>query len=367
MADYLDNNKYGNAIIVGGWILAALGLVTVALRIWSRRLKRQSLMLNDWFAVLALVINLALISHSTQAVVVYGLGKHADVVGEYNNSQVKKSLLGIKPEWAFANAFVKLSILHFYTVIFHLKWFRIAAYTVMVLAVLYSLAALLEIFLSCFPMPYLWDPLGNPGGSCINLAQSWLAVGLTNLIEDVLIILLPLPVLWRLKLDTRRKLALSAIFSLGIFIIAVTGVRIKVILEFDPRDASYGLGPITFWSILEPLLGVINCCLPVIQPAISALTGQRLWSKGGKGGPNIPYKWSGSSKHNGNKSRRMGPLDPMGKLSSTTDAESQDALYENHIRGSTHATHIGLGQIKQEKTVLETSKAIMVEQQWEVS
>lgn len=150
-------------------------------------------------------------------------------------------------------------------------------------------------------------------------------------------------------------------------IIAVTGVRIKVILEFDPRDASYGLGPITFWSILEPLLGVINCCLPVIQPAISALTGQRLWSKGGKLGPNIPYKWSGSSKHNGNKSRRMGPLDPMGKLSSTTDAESQDALYENHIRGSTHATHIGLGQIKQEKTVLETSKAIMVEQQWEVS
>lgn len=55
MADYLDNNKYGNAIIVGGWTLAALGLVTVALRIWSRRLKRQSLMLNDWFAVLALV------------------------------------------------------------------------------------------------------------------------------------------------------------------------------------------------------------------------------------------------------------------------------------------------------------------------
>lgn len=86
----------------------------------------------------------------------------------------------------------------------------------MVLAVLYSLSAFLEIFLSCFPMAYLWNPAGHPDGYCINLAEAWLAVGVTNLIEDVMIILLPIPILWGLKMDVRRKLALCGIFSLGV-------------------------------------------------------------------------------------------------------------------------------------------------------
>ena len=33
-------------------------------------------------------------------------------------------------------------------------------------------------------------------------------------------------------------------------------------------DASYDLCNIAFWTLLEPLLGTICCCLPVLQPAI---------------------------------------------------------------------------------------------------
>ena len=207
------------------------------------------------------IFNIALVSHTTHcqsespyarecitnlllAIFKFGLGQHASVIGAYNVGQVlkvhipipfggkasadpAKSLFGIKPEWAFANAFVKLSILHLYTTIFPQKWFRITAYIMMVLAVLYSLSALLEIFFSCFPMPYLWDPAGNPGGYCINLGEAWLAVGLTNMIEDIIIILLPLPVLWSLQLDTRRKLIITAIFSLGILSVSPSAVLTK--------------------------------------------------------------------------------------------------------------------------------------------
>ena len=255
----------------------------------------------------------------------------------------------------------------------------------MVLAVLYSLSALLEIFLSCFPMPYLWDPAGNPGGFCINLGQAWLAVGLTNMIEDILIILLPLPVLWSLQLDRKRKFIISAIFSLGILsvcvtrfktpssltgisIIVITAIRIKVIVDFDPLDASGHLGPITFWSIMEPLLGLINCCLPVIQPAISKLTGQRLWSiSGSRPDQDGRYKWSRSLSSNGQRNGRFSRLDNMYPLN-TVSVVSQDHRHGKQMGTSKRAVRVDQEDLEHgHNMVPKAPEAIMVEKRWEIS
>jgi hypothetical protein len=44
------------------------------------------------------------------------------------------------------------------------------------------------------------------------------------------------------------------------------------------QDLTYELGQIAYWNILEPGLGVVNCCLPVLQPVLGKLTGSRIWS-----------------------------------------------------------------------------------------
>jgi hypothetical protein len=44
------------------------------------------------------------------------------------------------------------------------------------------------------------------------------------------------------------------------------------------RDFTYEIGQIAYWSILEPGLGVINCCLPVLQPVLGKLTGSCIWN-----------------------------------------------------------------------------------------
>ena len=38
------------------------------------------------------------------------------------------------------------------------------------------------------------------------------------------------------------------------------------------------MGNVAYWSLLEPGLGVICCCIPVLQPVISKVTGSALWS-----------------------------------------------------------------------------------------
>jgi len=40
-------------------------------------------------------------------------------------------------------------------------------------------------------------------------------------------------------------------------------------LEQNTIDISYQLAKIGYWSILEPALGIINCCLPVLAPVLS--------------------------------------------------------------------------------------------------
>lgn len=117
--------------------------------------------------------------------------------------------------WSIANMLIKLSILDLYAWIFREKWLQHTAHVLMALAVLYSAAATLEIFLICQPLASFWNPM-IPGGHCGNLRQAWLAVGITNLLLDVFTILLPLPVLWSLKLATKCKVGLSVIFSLGL-------------------------------------------------------------------------------------------------------------------------------------------------------
>ena len=53
-----------------------------------------------------------------------------------------------------------------------------------------------------------------------------------------------------------------------------------MVYSTTPAEISSGLGQVALWSVLEPLLGLINCCLPVLQPVVSKLSGERLWTFG---------------------------------------------------------------------------------------
>ena len=48
----------------------------------------------------------------------------------------------------------------------------------------------------------------------------------------------------------------------------ICAVRIKYILEIDASDETYSLPLFGIFAALEPLLGIINACLPVLPPAL---------------------------------------------------------------------------------------------------
>ena len=75
-------------------------------------------------------------------------------------------------------------------------------------------AVLLEVGLLCRPFEYNWNKYIP--GTCGNTTQAYEAVGILNLFADLTIIILPMPVLWRLQLPVAKKVALTFVFGVGI-------------------------------------------------------------------------------------------------------------------------------------------------------
>lgn len=43
-----------------------------------------------------------------------------------------------------------------------------------------------------------------------------MSIGILNLALDVAVVVMPMPILWRLKLSIRKKVAVSSIFGMGL-------------------------------------------------------------------------------------------------------------------------------------------------------
>jgi hypothetical protein len=84
----------------------------------------------------------------------------------------------------------------------------------MVVSMCYFVSVLLETFLICKPVRYNWDKTIQ--GTCDPRAQeTYLAAGIINLIVDVFIVAMPMPMLFRLRMPTGKKVGIIAMFSLG--------------------------------------------------------------------------------------------------------------------------------------------------------
>jgi hypothetical protein len=128
-----------------------------------------------------------------------------------------------------------------YLRIFTGRKFRIAAIAVMGLCVAYTLAAVLLTVFACNPIRKSWDK--ELPGNCVESIKIWYcnlggetidkrivtdnstATSILNIITDIMIICLPMYEIRRLQLPWSKKLLLCLLFSLGIFVIACTIVR----------------------------------------------------------------------------------------------------------------------------------------------
>lgn len=109
---------------------------------------------------------------------------------------------------------IKLSILTFYYRIFVTPLFRRIVLATITFIILWVLTITVILALQCRPIERFWNPIVP--GTCFNLVAFSYFTNITNLVTDVWIFLLPVPLILRLHISGGRKLGLCVVFMVGL-------------------------------------------------------------------------------------------------------------------------------------------------------
>ncbi|RYC60380.1 hypothetical protein CHU98_g5833 [Xylaria longipes] len=129
------------------------------------------------------------------------------------------------------------------------------------------LAATLNLFLGCRPFHRYWQINPDPGDGCqpaVSARVVWVYASL-NIISDLYLLSIPIPMLWNTTLALPKKLGLIVLFSGGVFIIVCALIR-AVLIVTDPIGGAQTAGS---WAVRETFVAVITTNLPMVFPLIS--------------------------------------------------------------------------------------------------
>lgn len=108
---------------------------------------------------------------------------------------------------------VKVSILTFYLGVFPHTWFRRTTWgAIIFIGISTATLSFLTIF-QCKPVAYFWNK--DLHGTCININALAYANSAMSIVQDILIVVLPIPVLIKLQLGRKKKLAVLFMFAVG--------------------------------------------------------------------------------------------------------------------------------------------------------
>ncbi|PQE07542.1 integral membrane protein [Rutstroemia sp. NJR-2017a BBW] len=170
---------------------------------------------------------------------------------------------------------IKCSICLLLMRIFSTRKFRIAASIVMGLCIAWAIMTILIGFLICHPLDYNWN-LKPPGSHCGNQTVAYGSVGVVDIITDTCILILPIPMVWRLQMPKLNKILLLSLLGFGLFTIIVTIVRVVIIVNTNFADFSYSSKGIFIWTAVNFGTGILVACCPLLRPFFERLSPKSL-------------------------------------------------------------------------------------------
>lgn len=147
-----------------------------------------------------------------------GIGRHLDVLAVSNPSAItnwSKCGYAIEELYCVAVVFPKLSILASYLRIFLIQRYRYSAYILGGIIVASGFAGVVASLASCHPFSARWKGVEYAYFHCIDTVAYWRWISLPNIVTDVVMLVLPLPVIWGLRMSKKERAALTFIFITG--------------------------------------------------------------------------------------------------------------------------------------------------------
>ena len=123
---------------------------------------------------------------------------------DYDNyTECRQTLLIGSIIWPVATGLTKLSILFLYTEIFEIKWFRRVCMAMKAIVAMFIVAIMLSALLMCRPIQKTYNR--KIPGQCGSVFGAEIATAVMIFVLDAILVVLPMPVLWKLQMPIRQK------------------------------------------------------------------------------------------------------------------------------------------------------------------
>lgn len=166
-------------------------------------------------------------------------------------------------------AITKISILLFYLRIFPQQWFRRACLACIGWIATSGLVFLFLQIFQCRPLSFVW--LGWKGGgggghTCLNVsALTYTAAGF-SIAQDVVVFVMPIPLLTNLNASMRKRSQILFMFSMGFFVLLTSCIRLGFMVHFAASwNPTWDYAGPLIWSGLELGVSMIVTSLPAIR------------------------------------------------------------------------------------------------------
>ncbi|KAF6809567.1 CFEM domain-containing protein [Colletotrichum sojae] len=248
------------------WTLLSLSVLAVGARFVSKVPALNPAFPFGWddWTILASLAALIPADVLSQVLVGLGLGRDVWTVPPDNITMILLLFFVEELFYSTVVATTKLSIVIFYLRLFSEPWFRRACYAMLAITIAYGVGQILAVVLVCMPISYnwtIWD--GQHEGKCANTGTMAFSNGGFNIAIDLALFILPVTQFITVSWTLKKKIGVSLIFLVGLFVTVSSGIRLATVAQFSgSQNPTFDFKQLSIWSLIEMHVSVICACMP---------------------------------------------------------------------------------------------------------
>ena len=252
-------------------VCVVLSTTSVVARIATRLWIVKTFGWDDALAVLSMVLNFGLTACFA------GLIKTGLTFNMYNTS-LRDFMLHYYNDWIFWNgvfsvvlyftfAAIKLSILMLYLRLLSrtLTSVRIGIWVLVAVVIAVLVGTTAGLLNSCHPSAKVFHP--DMEGKCNYDARLWVAQAVAQVVTDFLILLPPIPFVWRLNVSRAQKLGLVGTLCIGLFVTGIGSARLGILVTvLKTPNITVNIQYLGIYLVIYEInFAIIAICLPALR------------------------------------------------------------------------------------------------------